>query len=75
MTCIFQTASVTGLAITDNQMVFDRVSEGSNRFEFGLTRIATGDLLTLRIDEEIELENDDGSQTTGTVIMHVRLRR
>ena len=68
-------AVVTGVAITDNQMVFERISGGSNTVEFGLTRIATGELLTLRIEEEIELDNDDGSTTTGTVIMHVRLRR
>jgi len=68
-------AEVTGVAITDNQMVFERISGGSNAIEFGLTRIATGELLTLRIEEEIELDNDDGSTTTGTVIMHVRLRR
>ena len=68
-------AVVTGVAITDNQMVFERISGGSNTVEFGLTRIATGELLTLRIEEEIELDNDDGSTTTGTVLMHVRLRR
>jgi len=68
-------ATVTGVAITGNQMVFESISEGSNTLEFGLTRIATGDLLTLRIEEEIELENDDGSKTTGFVIMHVRLHR
>ena len=68
-------ATVTGVTITGNHMVFERISGGSNTLEFGLTRIATGELLTLRIEEEIELENDDGSETTGTVFMHVRLRR
>ena len=69
-------ATVTGLSIAGNQMVFgDITGEGSNTIEFGLTRIATGELLTLRIEEEIELDNDDGSTTTGTVILHVRLRR
>jgi hypothetical protein len=69
-------ATVTGLSIAGNQMVFGGITgEGSNTIEFGLTRIATGELLTLRIEEEIDLENDDGSTTTGTVILHVRLRR
>ncbi len=68
-------AAVTGVTITGNQMDFVSISgDGSNTIEFGLTRIATGELLTLRIEEEIELDNDDGSTTTGTVIMHVRLR-
>ena len=66
--------TVTSVTITGNEITFGSMSGGSNTLEFGLTPIATGQLLTLRIEEEIDLENNDGSTTTGTVIMHVRLR-
>ncbi len=70
------TPSVTAVAVADNVMVFANITgDSSNEFEFGLSRIATGELLTFRIEREINLENDDGSETTGTVFIHVRLRR
>ncbi|MBT3960212.1 MAG: hypothetical protein HN899_04040 [Gemmatimonadales bacterium] len=66
----------TGVTVSENLMVFDEIAGGPNRdIEFGLTRIATGKLLTVRLEEEIELENDDGSKTVGIVVLHVRLRR
>lgn len=68
--------SVTSVSVTGNHMVFTEITGGtSNDLEFGLTRIATGELLTLSIERKVDLENDDGTKTTGTVFIHVRLRR
>lgn len=68
--------TVTGVKVIDNRMLFANTSEGNNTsIEFGLTPIATGELLTLRLEKEVELENFDGTTSIGSVFLHVRLRR
>ncbi len=65
----------TGVVFRNNEMVLARTSDGDNRtMQYGLGPIGTGRLLTLRVEEEVELENDDGSKTKGTVILFARLR-
>lgn len=67
--------STTSMRIQGNRLVLDRTTDGSNRtMEYELKAVGTGRMLTIRAEEEVELENDDGSTTTGTVIIHVRLR-
>ena len=69
-------ATVTGLSLAGDQRVCgDSTGEGSNTNGCGLTRHANGGGRTRRGEGAIELDNDDGSTTTGTVILHVRLRR
>lgn len=65
----------TGVVFRSNEMILSRTSDGDNRtLQYGLGPIGTGRLLTLRVEEEVELENDDGSKTKGTVILFARLR-
>jgi hypothetical protein len=65
----------TGVRFESNKMILARTSDGDNRtMQYGLSPIGTGRLLTLRVEEEVEMENDDGSKTKGTVILFARLR-
>jgi len=65
----------TGVRFASNNMILSRTSDGDNRtLQYGLSPIGTGRLLTLRVEEEVEMENDDGSITKGTVILFARLR-
>ncbi len=65
----------TGVRFANNRMILARTSDGNDRtMEYGLGPIGTGRLLTLRVEEEVEMENDDGSTTKGTVILFARLR-
>jgi hypothetical protein len=66
----------TDVRFASNKIILARTSDGNDRtMEYGLGPIGTGQLLTLRVEEEVELENDDGSKTKGTVILFARLRR
>jgi hypothetical protein len=65
----------TGVRFAGNKLILSRTSDGNDRtMEYGLGPIGTGRLLTLRVEEEVEMENDDGSVTKGTVILFARLR-
>ncbi|HSW31558.1 MAG TPA: hypothetical protein VLH75_18875 [Longimicrobiales bacterium] len=65
----------TGVRFASNNLILSRTSDGDNRtMQYGLSPIGTGRLLTLRVEEEVEMENDDGSTTKGTVILFARLR-
>lgn len=67
--------ATTVVRVAGNRLVLARTSDGVDRtLEYGLVPVGTGRMLTLRVEEEVELENDDGSTTTGRVILHVRLR-
>lgn len=69
------TPLVTGVRFDKNNLILARTSDGNNRtMQYDLQPIGTGRLLTLRVEEEVELENDDGSTTTGTLILFGRLR-
>lgn len=69
------TPAVTTVRVVGNRLILARTSDGNDRtMEYSLQAIGTGRLLTLRVEEEVELENDDGSKTKGTVIVFVRLR-
>ncbi len=66
---------VTGVRFSGNDLILARTSDGDDRtMEYELAPVGTGRMLTLRVEEEVELENDDGSTTEGTVILFVRLR-
>lgn len=69
------TAGTTSVRVQGNRIVLSRTSDGNDRvLEYTLTRIGTGRLLILRVEEDVELENDDGSKTTGRMILESRLR-
>ena len=66
---------LTDVRFSGNELILARTSDGNDRtMEYGLAPVGTGRMLTLRVEDEVELENDDGSTTTGTVILFVRLR-
>jgi hypothetical protein len=72
----------TGLTIAGNIMVIDattNTSTGSVDFnedlEFGIAEIGTSDMLTIRVEAEVEFENSDGTEEIGLVVALVRLRR
>lgn len=67
--------SITTVRISGNQMTLSRTTDGNDRrMEYELVPVGTGRMLTLRVEEEVELENDDGSVTRGKVILFTRLR-
>lgn len=43
--------------------------------EFGITDIGTTEMLTIRVEVDIDFKNDDGSVTVGQIVAHIRLRR
>lgn len=67
--------SVTGARVEGNRIVLEQTTDGEQDLEYELRRIGSGRMLTVRVEEDVELENDDGSTTTGTVILHLRLRQ
>ena len=68
--------SVTRVTVSGNRLILAVTTDETDReIEYGIRIIGTGQMLTLELTEEIDLENADGSHTTGTVTLHVRLRR
>lgn len=68
--------SSTGVTLSGNRLILATTTGETDRtLEYGIRTVGTGQMLTLELTEEIDLENDDGSHTTGTVTLHVRLRR
>lgn len=68
--------STTGVQVSGASLIFQNTSEGANEsFPFGLVAEGTGTRLMLEAVEDVELENDDGTITTGKMIIHLRLRR
>jgi hypothetical protein len=66
----------TSVSVDGNTLIFASTSDGpGEEIEFSLRRIGTGQLLTVRLEDEVTLENSVGDDTTGTVIIHLRLRR
>lgn len=69
------TPELTGVRVQGNKMVFARTSDGPDKtYEYSLQPIGTGRLLTFRLEDDVELDNEDGSTTTAHVIIFVRLR-
>lgn len=65
----------TSARVEGNRLILAETTNETNRvLEYGVRRIGTGRMLTLRVEEVVRLENDDGSTTDGTVVLHVRLR-
>jgi hypothetical protein len=65
----------TGVRFQGNKMILAFTSDGNNRtMEYALQAIGTGWLLTVSVEKEVELENNDGTKTTGIVTFHARLR-
>lgn len=66
---------ITRVRVSGNRMTLERTTDKDDRvMEYGLMPMGTGRQLTLRVEQEVDLENEDGSTTRGTVILHVRLR-
>ncbi len=58
-----------------NQLTMAVTSEGSPEvMEYEVTLQGTGQQLIVQVEEDIELENEDGSITNGKVIIHLRMR-
>lgn len=75
------TPAATTLSISGNVMTFGLTRTSANfvepneQFEFGVTGIGTSEMLTIRVEAEVTLRNEDGTETIGTIVAHVRLRR
>ena len=68
--------SSTHVTVGGSQLTLAATTGESDRaLGFGIRTVGTGQMLTLELTEEVSLENDDGSHTTGVVTLHVRLRR
>ena len=69
------TASPSSMSVAFNQLTVAVTSEGSNEvMEYEIGRQGTGQQLIVQVEEDIELENEDGSITNGKVIIHLRMR-
>lgn len=67
--------SRTTVRIEGSRMYLARTTDGADRLmEYEIRRIGTGRLLTFRVEQEVELENQDGTFTKGSVIIFSRLR-
>ncbi len=72
--------TVTPLQVSGNLMIIDQTTteDGSVEFneevEFAITGIGTTEMMTIRLDAELDFTNSDGSTVTGNVIAHIRLR-
>jgi hypothetical protein len=42
---------------------------------YSVTGVGTGQLLTLRLEGELEFTDDNGNPEIGIIVAHVRLRR
>ena len=75
-----QTIVPTTLTVIGNVMVIGETTstsgdpEFNETFEFGITGIGTTQMMTIRVEAELEGDNDDGSVEIGLVIGHLRLR-
>lgn len=75
-----QTIVPTTLSVQGNVMVVGQTTtnegepEFDEEFEFGITGIGTTQMMTVRIEAELEFDNSDGSVEIGTIIGHLRLR-
>ena len=67
--------AVTKVRVSGNRMILERTTDKDDRtLEYGLVRFGTGRQLTLRVEQEVDLENEDGTTTRGVVILFGRLR-
>lgn len=67
--------TVTKVRISGNRMILESTTDKNDRtLEYGLVRLGTGRQLTLRVEQEVDLENEDGTTTRGVVILFGRLR-
>jgi hypothetical protein len=64
-----------GVMIIGQTTATDGFVEFNEEVEFGITGIGTSEMLTVRLEADVEFDNDDGSITTGEIIAHIRLRR
>ena len=66
----------TPVSVSGSTLIFAETSDGpGEEIEYSVHRIGTGQMLTVRMEDEVTLDNADGTTTTGTVIIHLRLRR
>jgi hypothetical protein len=71
------TPTPTTVFFSGNEMIFGATSDGfSQDMTFGVTGIGTGEVLTVRLEGDIEFANA-GSRApdVGEIVAHVRLRR
>ena len=79
----FTAPSTTTVQVTGSVMLLgsatdssgDPVASADLDIEFGITGIGTTEMLTIRLDAEVEFENEDGSIEIGVIVAHIRLRR
>ncbi len=70
----------TALQVAGSVMIFGQTTttgggvEFSEEVEFGVTGIGTTEMMTIRVESEVNFDNDDGTTTTGIVVAHIRLR-
>jgi len=71
----------TGLTVAGNIMVIETTttsdsdsSDFNEELEFGITGIGTTEMMTIRLEAEVDFDNADGTTDVGTVIAYVRLR-
>ena len=70
----------TDVSVTGNTLIFgqttstDGTLEFDEPFEFGITGVGTTQMMTIRVEAELEFDNSDGSIDIGVVVAHVRLR-
>lgn len=70
----------TTLAVSGNVLIVGQTTttdgepEFDEEFQFGVTGIGTTQMMTIRVEADLEFDNADGSVEVGTIIGHLRLR-
>jgi hypothetical protein len=70
----------TGLSVSGNIMVIETTTnsggdlDGDVELEFGIAGIGTTQMMTIRLEAEVDFDNEDQTTVTGKVIAYVRLR-
>jgi hypothetical protein len=66
---------VTGLTVEGSSMTFLGTSTGQRTIEYQVRPVGTGEQLVVRGEKSVTFDNEDGTTTTATLFIDMRLRR
>ncbi len=75
---VFSTSGAGGasaLTVQGNTLTFHQTTVGARTVEYELRPVGTGQQLVVRGQKSVDFENDDGTTTTATLFLDLRLRR
>ena len=65
----------SSVSFSGNSFTLGNTTDGARAVEYAIQRSGTGQRLVVRGEETVDLENEDGSTTTGRLFIDLRLRR